>query len=84
MEFWGWMVFPLGLPYTLWRMLCKIPVCGECRHPTLIPLDSAVGQKLLAKFNEEMGVLPVKQVLPPMPVAVVPSGPRPVVDPEAW
>jgi hypothetical protein len=53
-EFFMWMSFPLGLPYTFWRMLTKYPVCSQCDSPMLIVADSTVGRRLLAKNLESM------------------------------
>lgn len=49
-EMFGWMVFPLGVPYTLWRMFNKIKVCKMCGHDPLIEEDSIVGQKMIDKI----------------------------------
>ncbi len=67
-EFGAWLSFPLGIPYTLWRMLSKYPVCPQCGNTTLIESDSVVGMKLLRKIEEELG-----GISPAPMVAVSPS-----------
>lgn len=53
-EFFMWMSFPFGIPYTLWRMVSKYPVCAQCGSQMLIIADSTVGRRLLAKSLEDM------------------------------
>ncbi len=60
-EFGAWLLFPFGLPYTLWRMLSKIPICRHCGNDLLIGVNSAVGQKLMAKLNEDLLSPPVQR-----------------------
>lgn len=45
-----WLMFPLGIPYTLWRMFGKIPVCKGCGHDMLIDEESPVGQRMLERI----------------------------------
>ena len=49
----GWLMFPLGVPYSLWRMLNKTPVCRHCGSEYLIDAQSAVGKKLLEKYHKD-------------------------------
>ncbi len=91
-EMFGWMVFPLGVPYTIWRMFSKIPVCKMCGHEPLIDEESAIGQKLVDKIygldveikNPKPLPLPVKKVAAPAPAPIVVEQPvkqRPRMDP---
>lgn len=42
-----WLLFPFGLPYSLWRMFAKrTPVCGHCGSVALVPVDSEAGGRL--------------------------------------
>lgn len=78
-ELFGWAVFPLGVPYTIWRMFSKIPVCKMCGHEPLIDEQSVVGQKLMEKIygldkeikNAKPLESPIKKIaeapLPPPP-----------------
>ena len=50
----AWAVFPIGLPYTLWRMLTKVPVCKECGSDTLVDVASASGARLMARMVGEV------------------------------
>lgn len=51
----GWfLLFPLGIPYTLWRIFSKIPVCNSCGHDMLIAENSIVGQRLIAKMENRI------------------------------
>ncbi|NBX03018.1 MAG: hypothetical protein EBR02_02915 [Alphaproteobacteria bacterium] len=47
LEAFGWMCFPLGLPYTIWRMIAKKPACRHCDGEMLILADSVAGQRLV-------------------------------------
>lgn len=51
-ELYGWLMFPLGVPYTLWRMFSKIPICKSCGGETLIDIHSAVGERLMEQFDK--------------------------------
>ena len=42
----GWMLFPLGVPYTLWRMFSKKPVCRQCGSEMVVPADSIAGLRM--------------------------------------
>lgn len=47
----GWvLLFPLGIPYTIWRMFGKIPVCKSCGHDILVDADSPVGRRMEEKI----------------------------------
>jgi len=49
-EFVLWVFFILpGLIYSFWRLTSKQLVCPKCKHPTMIPVDSPMGQKLIGK-----------------------------------
>lgn len=57
-EFYGWLTFPLGLPYTLWRMFSKRRVCRHCGSSFLEPVTSPVGMRIIEKMSEEAGDTP--------------------------
>lgn len=59
-EFWAWMVFPLGLPYTFWRMLTKINTCRHCDDHFLIATNSPTGKKLLEIMDA--GIATIKPI----------------------
>lgn len=42
-----WLVFPLGVPYTLWRILSKRRLCRHCGSDDLHPVGSAMGKRLM-------------------------------------
>ena len=72
-ELFGWAVFPLGLPYSIWRMFGKTPVCKACGHSPVINEDSIVGQHLLEKIYK----------LPPESEPIKPiKKPSPIITPE--
>lgn len=51
MELVGWLLlFPLGIPYSIWRMFGKAEVCKSCGHDILIAEDSIVGQRVLNRI----------------------------------
>ncbi len=54
MEFRAWLLFPLGVPYTLWRIFCKQKVCRSCGSEILIDQDSIVGQRLITKWEDNL------------------------------
>ena len=70
LEFAGWMVFPLGLPYTLWRMFAKYPVCRYCGSGALLLADTPAAQRLLnlaapkeeVAEKEDIPLIPAKAV----------------------
>jgi len=43
----GWSVFPFGIPYTLWRMLSKKPVCPSCGGEFIIKTNTIAGHRLV-------------------------------------
>ena len=49
----GWLLFPLGVPYTLWRMFSQIPLCASCGNDVLIAPNSAVGLRLIDKMERQ-------------------------------
>lgn len=49
-----WMIFPLGIPYTLWRMFGKTKICKECSGEILVDVDSMLGLRLLAASEEAL------------------------------
>jgi hypothetical protein len=56
LDFLGWLVFPLGVPYTLWRMLAvRTPVCKHCGNEALVAADSVAGERLVKIAMGEIG-----------------------------
>ena len=45
---WLLLIVP-GLIYSLWRLSSKYDGCPKCGAPNMIPADSLVAQKILAK-----------------------------------
>ena len=98
LAFGAWLIFPFGLPYTLWRMLSTIPVCRHCGNEWLIAANSAVGKKLLAKMDENMRppssqpaqpaqLLPPKvapEMVPFKPARTAAKLPSTHKDPDVW
>lgn len=81
MEVFAWLAFPLGIPYTLWRMATTFPVCRHCGHDMLLDADSAVGRRLMAM---DAGY-PHPAAMPEKPAVEQPSPkPKPPRDPDAW
>jgi hypothetical protein len=92
-EFMLLMVFPFGVPYTIWRMFGKIKVCKACGSQMLIPAESTVGRRLLAKSLDAMGGVdtehsaahhaPWAHIPSPSPQDPPPLSPVPMVEPAA-
>lgn len=49
-----WALFPLGIPYTIWRMLAKKKVCSMCDNDILVRDDSQLGQRILENLEREV------------------------------
>tara|TARA_B100001123_G_scaffold449911_1_gene617450 strand:- start:3172 stop:3534 length:363 start_codon:yes stop_codon:yes gene_type:complete len=49
----AWMVFPFGIPYSMWRMLTKRKVCRECGTTNVLDADSPEGE---LRLNKILGV----------------------------
>ena len=49
---WCFFIVP-GLIYSVWRMTTKEEVCRTCKQPGLVPLNSPMGQKLIAQFGQQ-------------------------------
>ncbi len=61
----AWLLFPLGIPYSLWRMCNKIKVCPDCESDLLVSSDSALGKRILDNMDAELTAkLAAKQHLP--------------------
>jgi len=43
--------FPIALIYSIWRRTNQELICSKCKQPTLIPIDSPNGQKILAGYK---------------------------------
>ncbi len=49
-----WLCFGLpGLIYTLWRLTSKYDACPKCGNPSMIPIDTPMGKKLLENLSDE-------------------------------
>lgn len=56
-ELFGWLCFPFGLPYTIWRMACKTSICPHCGSAFLTSTKTAVGKRLVGIERKEMAEL---------------------------
>lgn len=49
MELILWLLFIIpGLIYSIWRLSSRVRACPKCKSTNMIPVDSPVGQKLVA------------------------------------
>ena len=80
-EVFAWLVFPFGLPYTVWRMVTKRKVCRNCGSEMLVPVESPTGQRLVAIMEKELaGEKPAA----PMPEETIPPvKEEPILPPES-
>jgi hypothetical protein len=47
-----WLGFLIpGLIYSIWRLTTKHKACKKCGSPSVIPVDSPIGQKLLKEIK---------------------------------
>ncbi len=85
-EFFCWMLFPFGLPYTIWRMFSKYNICRYCDEQFLISVNSQSGKRLveLMAENDKDETLPTpsKATESPAPSAEKPH--RKPQDPNIW
>jgi hypothetical protein len=64
----AWLIFPFGLPYTLWRMFSTVPVCKECGNEMLIDANTPVGERMMDTI---LGATPKTETsAPPKPTPV--------------
>ncbi len=48
-----WLFFLIpGLIYSIWRLTTRCDSCPKCKHKTVIPIDSPIGEKLLADIQK--------------------------------
>ncbi|NDF12110.1 MAG: hypothetical protein EB060_04780 [Proteobacteria bacterium] len=89
----GWMMFPFGLPYTIWRMVTKIKVCKHCGGQSLLPLSSDAGKRLSEIARQELTggktLITAKEkadTVPKPSAPLTPPPPRraPSEDPGTW
>ncbi len=52
MEVFLWSFIVPGVLYTMWRIRSRERVCPNCQRPHMIPLESPVGQRLLAHIEK--------------------------------
>ena len=66
----SWLVFPLGLPYTFWRMLTRYPVCSQCGSGDIHDVESKIGSLMMDNI---FGVADVTldEKLPKKPKAMI-------------
>ncbi|HAW58358.1 MAG TPA: hypothetical protein DCX03_04995 [Bacteroidales bacterium] len=51
-----WLLFIIpGLLYSIWRMSTKYTACPKCKKPTMIPIDSLMGKKILSELESFQG-----------------------------
>ena len=55
LEVLGWTLFPLGVPYTLWRILSQYKACAGCGSREIFSTESPTGKRLL---ELELGLEP--------------------------
>lgn len=86
-----WLMFPIGLPYTFWRMLSKTNECRHCASRLIHRTNTLTGHKLvlLAEAQMKGEEVPVSAGVPmpefPQPQTQPNSNePRPPPDPAAW
>ena len=89
-EFFCWLLFPFGLPYTFWRMLSKYNTCRYCDDQFLISVNSPSGKKLTKLMLDNESIqqpanLPI--ISEPLPITQEKepgkTGRKPQ-DPNAW
>jgi len=49
---WLFFIIP-GLIYSIWRLSTRYTACPSCMGQNMIPVDSPVGQKLMAEHNTQ-------------------------------
>ena len=78
----AWLCFPFGLPYTIWRMASKYPVCPYCENRALVDADSPAGKRLMSIKIGEKQESNVSEVAPPKPVPTPEPTPQPTSKPK--
>jgi hypothetical protein len=49
-----WLCFLLpGIFYSVWRSNSRVEICPKCKNSSMIPVDSPVGQKLVADQSKK-------------------------------
>lgn len=54
MEIFMWSLFPVGIPYTIWRMLKKTKVCAACESSFLVDENSVLGSQILNNMEQNV------------------------------
>lgn len=92
-EFFMWMIFPLGLPYTFWRMLTKTSECANCGSSMIADKKNAIGMMITRRLEQEISGKSVARApfapdatKPPPPPTPDPAKqfPRLTPDPDQW
>ncbi|MEI7670116.1 MAG: hypothetical protein WCJ33_08545 [Pseudomonadota bacterium] len=52
-EFMCWMIFPFGIPYTIWRILNKQSICMQCDSEVIVSADSIAGLRMIKILNAD-------------------------------
>ena len=58
-----WLLFPLGIPYSIWRMFGKHKTCLMCEHESLVFTDSIIGKRLLS-LQEDISDEALEKITP--------------------
>lgn len=86
--FMAWLIFPLGIPYTIWRMLTKINICRHCDEQFLVSVNSPTGKKLIEITEAEISPAKPEQKTSPIKSSIKEEEPRPRStrhqDPNEW
>jgi len=88
-EIFMWSMFPLGLPYTIWRMTSKKYVCRECEGEMLVKEDSSFGALLIRNSMSAPSQKPKPANTAPAPTSIITPPKPPIqtptkVNPEEW
>lgn len=84
-EFKMWMLFPLGIPYSIWRICAKDKLCTQCGNEILIGDDTLLGLQMIAQELGEEGAFkrPPRMTNADMPEQS-PAATKTTRPPEQW
>jgi hypothetical protein len=96
----AWLSFPLGIPYSLWRMLSRRKYCPSCKSRMFVSADSRAAQGLFAARHKAQeaaigqppqaatdiaGMLAQEPLVPPgLKPAAPPAPVHKPADPDQW